>query len=84
MTVHPSRAASHSIASQEKDKLVAEVMRYVLFSQHKDGAPVQRSKISELITTLSPTLKRVNLAGYVIAQAQVKFVKVFGMEMKEL
>ena len=84
MTVHPSRAASHRIASQEKDKLVAEVMRYVLFSQHKDGAPVQRSKISELITTLSPTLKRVNLAGYVIAQAQVKFVKVFGMEMKEL
>ena len=69
---------------QEKDKLVGEVMRLMLFSQYKDSAPVQRGKISELISQLCPQLKRANLASYIIAQAQLKFAQVFGYEMKEL
>ena len=36
-----------------------------------DGAPVQRQKLSELVTRLSPQLKRANVASYVIAQAQL-------------
>ena len=59
-------------------------MRLMLFSQYKDNAPVQRNKISELISQLCPQLKRSNLSSYIIAQAQVKFALVFGYEMKEL
>ena len=63
---------------------MAEVMRLMLFSQYRDGAPVQRAKISQLLSQLCPQLKRINLASYVIAEAQVKFALVFGYEMKEL
>jgi hypothetical protein len=59
-------------------------MRTMLFMQHRDGAPVQRQKLSELVTRLSPQLKRANVASYVIAQAQLKFAQIFGYEMKEL
>ena len=56
----------------------------MLFSQYRDGAPVRRTTISELITSLLPTVKRANVTAYVVAQAQVKFNQIFGYEMKEL
>jgi hypothetical protein len=47
---------------------VGEVMRLMLFSSYKDSAPVQKSKITELVAKLCPVR---SVAGYIIVQAQV-------------
>ena len=48
------------------------------------GAPVQKPKLSEHLSKVAPELKRAKVSTYVIAEAQVKFNEIFGVEMKEL
>jgi len=81
---HPDSHFPHHRRQQEKHKLVSEVMRYMLFSQYRDGAPVQKPKLSEHLSKVAPELKRAKVSTYVIAEAQVKFNEIFGVEMKEL
>ena len=81
---HPHSHFPHHRRQQEKHKLVSEVMRYMLFSQYRDGAPVQKPKLSEHLSKVAPELKRAKVSTYVIAEAQVKFNEIFGVEMKEL
>jgi hypothetical protein len=59
-------------------------MRYMLFSQYRDGAPVTRTKLSEHLSKIAPELKRAKVSSYIVAEAQVKFNEIFGIEMKEL
>lgn len=69
------------ISNEERDSLVSEVMRLMLFSQYKDGAPVLKADIAKLLSSLSPVR---GLTSYIIAKSQLKFMEIFGYEMKEL
>lgn len=69
------------VSDEERDALVAEVMRLMLFSQYRDGAPVPRADISKLVSSHSQAR---GLTSWIVAQAQVRFMGVFGYEMKEL
>ena len=69
------------VSDEERDALVAEVMRLMLFSQYRDGAPVPRADISKLVSSHSQAR---GLTSWIIAQAQVRFMGIFGYEMKEL
>lgn len=67
---------------QEADKLVAEVMRLMLFKNGSNpGVPVKRD---DILAVINKNYKdRRGLAGHIITLAQAKFVSIFGMEMKE-
>jgi hypothetical protein len=67
---------------QEADKLVAEVMRLMLFKNGSNpGVPVKRD---DFLAVINKNYKdRRGLAGHIITLAQAKFVSIFGMEMKE-
>nr|ABK24105.1 unknown [Picea sitchensis] len=70
------------ISTEERDKLVAELMRYMLFKIHQHpGVPVKREELTQLITK---NYRQRNLPAVVITQAQKKFASIFGYEMKEL
>jgi hypothetical protein len=67
---------------QERDKLVAEMMRCMLFKIHQHpGVPVRREELTQLVTK---NYRQRNLPAVVITQAQKKFASIFGYEMKEL
>ena len=55
--------------------MVAEVMRLMLFSQYRDGAPVLRADVSKLISSVSSAR---GLTSWIVAQAQVKFQRACG------
>jgi hypothetical protein len=74
---HGSRAAS-----QELNRLVAEVMRLMLFRRHKDGAPVAKTDLKALVN--KEWKEKRQLGPAVLKLAQVRFLTMFGMEMKEL
>lgn len=77
-----NEAIARAVTAQEAEKLVAQVMRHMLFRQHAEpGVPVRRE---ELVKIVSATYKHKRLPGYVIVRAQAKFVDIFGYEMKEL
>ena len=59
---HPHSHFPHHRRQQEKHKLVSEVMRYMLFSQYRDGAPVQKPKLSEHLSKVAPELKRAKVS----------------------
>ena len=63
------------VSDEERDALVAEVMRLMLFSQYRDGAPVPRADISKLVSSHSQAR---GLTSWIVAQAQVRFMGVFG------
>lgn len=68
--------------SQEKDKLVAEVIRYVLFkTHHNSGCPIRREELTQLITK---NYRQRNLPVAVIDEAIKKLSTIFGYEMREL
>ena len=48
------------------------------------AAPVTRTKLSEHLSKIAPELKRAKVSSYIVAEAQVKFNEIFGIEMKEL
>ncbi|PKA65627.1 hypothetical protein AXF42_Ash020557 [Apostasia shenzhenica] len=71
-----------NISKEEKDKLVAEVIRYVLFKTHQGfGCPIKREELTQLITK---TYRQRSLPALVINEAREKISTVFGYEMKEL
>lgn len=67
---------------QEKDKLVAEVIRYVLFKTHQSsGCPIKRDDLTQLITK---NYRQRGLPSLIINEAREKLSSIFGYEMKEL
>ena len=67
---------------QEKDKLVAEVIRYVLFKTHQNsGCPIKRDELTQIITK---NYRQRALPAFVIHAAREKLSTIFGYEMKEL
>jgi len=74
------------MSGEERDRLVVEVMRYVLFSSHGSyGAPVTRAKIGEAMSAIGGAGSRnVRAGSYVVALAQKKFLDIFGYEMVEI
>lgn len=67
---------------QEKDKLVAEVIRYVLFKTHQNsGCPIKRDELTQLVTK---NYRQRALPALVINAAREKLSTIFGYEMKEL
>lgn len=70
------------VSQEEKDKLVAEVIRYVLFKTHQtSGCPIKRDELTHLITT---NYRQRSLPALVINEARQKLASIFGYEMKEL
>ncbi|KAK6938154.1 MAGE homology domain [Dillenia turbinata] len=67
---------------REKDKLVAEVVRYVLFkNQQTSGCPITREDLTHLITV---NYSQRGLPAYVVNEAQEKLSSIFGYELREL
>lgn len=67
---------------QEKDKLVGELIRYMLFKTHQNsGCPIKREELTQLVTK---NYHQRNLPTFVINEAKEKLSFVFGYEMREL
>lgn len=67
---------------QEKDKLVGEVIRHILFKNHQNsGCPIKRDELTQLITK---NYHQRNFPTFVINEAKNKLSSVFGYEMREL
>ncbi|XP_072977111.1 uncharacterized protein [Typha angustifolia] len=70
------------VSLQEKDKLVAEVIRYILFKTHQSsGCPIKREELTQIVTR---NYRQRALPGLVINEAGEKLSSIFGYEMKEL
>ncbi|GMN45342.1 hypothetical protein TIFTF001_014525 [Ficus carica] len=70
------------ISNEEKDKLVAEVIRYVLFKTHHNaGCPIKREELTQIVTK---NYRQRALPGFVINEARDKLAAIFGYEMREL
>ncbi|XP_020255735.1 non-structural maintenance of chromosomes element 3 homolog [Asparagus officinalis] len=71
-----------NVSVEEKDKLVGEVIRYVLFKSHQtSGCPIKREELTQIITK---NYSQRSLPALVINEAREKFSHIFGYEMKEL
>ncbi|PKU74365.1 non-structural maintenance of chromosomes element 3 homolog [Dendrobium catenatum] len=71
-----------NVSKEEKDKLVAEVIRYVLFrTHHGNGCPIKREELTQLITK---SYHQRSLPTIIINEAREKLSIIFGYEMKEL
>ncbi|XP_014499145.1 uncharacterized protein LOC106760196 [Vigna radiata var. radiata] len=74
--------AQFGISKEEKDKLVGEVIRYVLFkTHHNSGCPIKRDELTQVVTK---NYHQRSLPAFVINEAKDKLSSVFGYEMKEL
>ncbi|KAK2977627.1 hypothetical protein RJ640_020534 [Escallonia rubra] len=70
------------ISEEEKDKLIAEVIRYVLFRNHQNaGCPIKRDELTQLVTK---NYRQRSLPAFVINEARSKLASIFGYEMREL
>ncbi|ERN14651.1 melanoma-associated antigen 1 isoform X3 [Amborella trichopoda] len=70
------------VSIEEKDKLVSEVIRYVLFKNHQNsGAPIKREELAQLITK---NYRQRQLPSLVINEARMKLNSIFGYELREL
>ncbi|PRQ21388.1 uncharacterized protein LOC133743019 [Rosa rugosa] len=82
MSNHGEDLSQFDISVQEKDKLVAEVIRYVLFkTHHNSGCPIRREELTQLITK---NYRQRNLPVLIINEAINKLSTIFGYEMREL
>jgi len=67
---------------QEKDRLVAEVVRYVLFKTFQSsGCPIKRDELSQIV---SKNYRQRALPAAVINEAKRKLASIFGYDLKEL
>uniref|UniRef100_M8ATU6 Uncharacterized protein n=1 Tax=Aegilops tauschii TaxID=37682 RepID=M8ATU6_AEGTA len=74
--------AQIDISTEEKDKLVAEVMRYALFKTHQNsGCPIKREELTQIITK---NYRQRALPALVIKEAGDRLAATFGYEMREL
>ncbi|KAJ0087198.1 hypothetical protein Patl1_08535 [Pistacia atlantica] len=70
------------ISTEEIEKLVAEVVRYVIFKTHQNsGCPIKREELVHLVTK---NYSQRNLPALVINAAREKLSSVFGYELREL
>ncbi|GMH05127.1 hypothetical protein Nepgr_006967 [Nepenthes gracilis] len=70
------------VSKEEKDKLVAEVIRYVVFKTHQSsGCPIKRDELSQIVTK---NYRQRALPALVINEAKEKLASIFGYEMKEI
>ncbi|PSS26381.1 Non-structural maintenance of chromosomes element like [Actinidia chinensis var. chinensis] len=70
------------ISAEEKDRLVAEVIRYVLFkTQQNSGCPIKRDELTQIVTK---NYRQRALPAFVIKEAKEKLLSIFGYEMREL
>ncbi|EEF48512.1 melanoma-associated antigen 1 [Ricinus communis] len=71
-----------NISGEEKDKLVAEVIRYVLFKTHQNsGCPIKRDELTQIVTK---NYRQRLLPAFVINEAIAKLSTIFGFELREL
>ncbi|KAL6560387.1 hypothetical protein OROGR_003946 [Orobanche gracilis] len=83
MSGPPESFSQLDISEHEKDKLVGDVIRYVLFkTEHNGGCPIKREELTQLIT--GKGYRQRNLPAFVINEAQSKLSSIFGYEMREL
>ncbi|GER46469.1 melanoma-associated antigen G1 [Striga asiatica] len=70
------------ISEHEKDKLVGDVIRYILFRYEQNGrCPIKREELTQLIT--GKGYKQRNLPAFVINEAKSKLSSIFGYGLKE-
>ncbi|KAL2893807.1 Non-structural maintenance of chromosomes element 3-like protein [Bienertia sinuspersici] len=70
------------ISDEEKDRLVAEVIRYILFKTYQSsGCPIKRDELTQIITK---NYRQRALPAAVIDKAREKLAVTFGYELKEL
>ncbi|KAJ6930450.1 hypothetical protein NC652_014087 [Populus alba x Populus x berolinensis] len=82
MANHSEDLSQLNISIEEKDKLVAEVIRYVLFKNHQNsGSPIKRDELTQIVTK---NYRHRTLPAVVIDEAKHKLASVFGFEMREL
>ncbi|XP_042408599.1 uncharacterized protein LOC121997963 isoform X2 [Zingiber officinale] len=82
MTTSNEEYSQIGVSQEEKDKLVGEVIRYVLFKTHQSsGCPIKREELTQLITR---NYHQRSLPALVINEAREKISSIFGYEMKEL
>ncbi|KAL3615549.1 hypothetical protein CASFOL_041210 [Castilleja foliolosa] len=80
---NPDNFSQLEISDHEKDKLVGDVVRYILFkSEQNGGCPIKRDELTQLIT--GKGYRQRNLPAYVINEAKSKLSSIFGYEMREL
>ncbi|XP_057805525.1 uncharacterized protein LOC131020618 [Salvia miltiorrhiza] len=83
MSSNPESSPQFDISQHEKDKLVGEVIRYILFkTEQNSGCPIRREELTQLITGKGYKMK--NFPSFVIDEAKVKLSSIFGYEMREL
>ncbi|XP_010500010.1 PREDICTED: melanoma-associated antigen 8-like [Camelina sativa] len=71
-----------NISKEETDKLVSEVIRFILFKSHQtSGCPIKREDLTQIVTK---NYRQRNLATHVINEAKNKLSNVFGYDLKEL
>ncbi|KAG8100732.1 hypothetical protein GUJ93_ZPchr0013g36762 [Zizania palustris] len=74
--------AQIDLSTEEKDKLVAEVMRHVLFKTHQTaGCPIKREELTLIVTK---NYRQRALPALVIKEAGDRLAATFGYEMREL
>ncbi|XP_074566716.1 uncharacterized protein LOC141823345 [Curcuma longa] len=82
MTTSNEEYSQIGVSQEEKDKLVGEVIRYVLFKTHQSsGCPIKREELTQLITR---NYHQRSLPALVINEAREQISSIFGYEMKEL
>ncbi|CAM9000879.1 unnamed protein product [Rhodiola kirilowii] len=83
MADDPNEVCSQmDLSIEEKDKLVAEVIRFILFKTHQTGGcPIKRDELTQLVTK---NYRQRLLPNLVINEAKEKLASIFGYEMREL
>ncbi|XP_018684137.2 uncharacterized protein LOC103992237 isoform X1 [Musa acuminata AAA Group] len=82
MATYNEEYSQIGVSREEKDKLVGEVIRFVLFKTHQNsGCPIKREELTQLITK---NYRQRSLPALVINEAREKISNIFGYEMKEL
>ncbi|KAL0339309.1 UNVERIFIED_CONTAM: hypothetical protein Sangu_1453000 [Sesamum angustifolium] len=83
MSETPEIFSQFDISEREKEKLVGEVIRYILFkTEQNSGCPIRREELTQLIT--GKGYRQRNLPAYVINEAKSKLSSIFGYELREL
>ncbi|KAG8363416.1 hypothetical protein BUALT_Bualt19G0020100 [Buddleja alternifolia] len=83
MSANLESFSQFDISEHEKDKLVGEVIRYILFkAEQNSGCPIKREELTLLVT--GKGYRQRNLPAFVINEAKSKLASIFGYEMREL
>ncbi|WZN61570.1 MAGE domain-containing protein [Chloropicon roscoffensis] len=71
------------VSEEELEKLVGDVMRYILFNIGKQNSqPIAREKVTALVTKKYP--RKTGLSQTVLQKARHRFAHIWGMDLREL